>query len=111
MIICCLATQFGFRAHNAIRFDLAAVEKNFSPRLQDKNLGVAWGRGLCASWLSMLKLIRRSVLVHRESWTVRQSSGAVEMEASIQGSYLHINCVNCVLKSVVEFMRCSHVYQ
>ena len=39
----------------------------------------------------MLRLIRRSVLVQRESWRVlhglRRSSGAVEMEASI----------NCVL--------------
>ena len=49
----------------------------------------------------MLRLIRRSVLVQRECWRVlhglRQSSGAVEMEASIEGSCLHINCVNCVL--------------
>ena len=40
----------------------------------------------------MLRLIRRSVLVHRESWRVlhglRQISGAVEMEASIKRAHV-----------------------
>ena len=45
----------------------------------------------------MLRLVGRSVLVQRETRRVlhglRQSSGAVEMEVSIEGSCPHVNCV------------------